>query len=67
MEREFVVVPILNDKSWKWGVRAPRRPYESHPTMIGKFRRKEHAERFAAQCNADVALMALAPNIRAVA
>jgi len=63
MEREFVVVPIINDKSWKWGVRAPRRPYESHPSMIGKFRRKEHAEQFAAGCNDAVAAMALAPNI----
>jgi hypothetical protein len=54
----YFVVPILNDPTWRWGVKAPALPYEKYPPMVAKFRQKQHAELFMRQCNLDV----IAPN-----
>lgn len=55
----FVVVPIINDKTWRWGVRATRAmSYETRPPMIAKFRQKGHAEEFMRLRN----LALIAPN-----
>ena len=47
----FTVVPIINGGHFRWGVKAPRKPYESHPALVGKFTQKQHAEQFAERCN----------------
>lgn len=48
----FAVVPIINGGHFRWGVKAPKKPYQEHPATIARFVYKQDAERFAEQCNA---------------
>jgi len=53
MEKEFIVVPVMNDRTYKWGVRQKaddKTPQWVLP-MLGKFRDKALAALFAAAAN----------------
>jgi hypothetical protein len=62
---DYTVVPIINERTWRWGVKASPLPGELYPPTVGKFRQKAHAQMFARVLNHEADLTRIAPNIAA--
>jgi len=60
---EYTVVPVINERTWRWGVKASPLPGELYPPTMGKFRQKAHAQMFARVLNAEAEFARVAPNI----